>query len=295
VATSKLKAVAPKAAEPSRPKILIYGKPGAGKTWAAIDFPSVYYIDTEGGANLSHYTDKLAAAGGMYMGPEQGANSLDVIIDQIKALTTEKHEFRTLVIDSITKAFDTEIANEAERLGDKAVYGAEKKSAVSKMRQIVAKLDKLDMNVILVAQAKDEYGIDSKGNREVIGETFACWDRLEYELHVCLNVVRQTATSRKAKIRKSRLKEFPEMETMPWSYEEFAKRFGRDRLEKPAEAVAMATEEQVKEVKRLVEVVKLPDGQETKWFTAAGVDGYDEMSAEVIGKVIEHLRGKIAA
>ena len=68
---SKLKAIAPKAAEPSKPKMLIYGKPGVGKTWAALDFPSVYYMDTEGGADLEHYTDKLLAAGGMYFGPEQ--------------------------------------------------------------------------------------------------------------------------------------------------------------------------------------------------------------------------------
>ena len=76
---SRLKAVAPKAAEPSKPKVLIFGKPGVGKTWQALDFPSVYYIDTEGGADLAHYTDKLERSGGVYRarllqgGPDQGA------------------------------------------------------------------------------------------------------------------------------------------------------------------------------------------------------------------------------
>ena len=47
---SKLKAKDPVNAEPSKPKMLIFGKPGVGKTWGALDFPSCYYIDTEGGA-----------------------------------------------------------------------------------------------------------------------------------------------------------------------------------------------------------------------------------------------------
>ena len=67
---SKLRAVDPKAASPSKPKILIFGKPGVGKTWTSLDFPSVYYIDTEGGADLNHYTDKLKKAGGVYFGPD---------------------------------------------------------------------------------------------------------------------------------------------------------------------------------------------------------------------------------
>ena len=83
---TRLKAVVPKAAEPSKPKMLIYGAPGVGKTWGALDFPGVYYIDTEGGADLAHYTAKLDAAGGVYLGPDQGAQSFDTIIDQVDAL-----------------------------------------------------------------------------------------------------------------------------------------------------------------------------------------------------------------
>ncbi len=40
MAPRTLKGTDPKSAKPSKPKILIYGKPGVGKTWAALDFPS---------------------------------------------------------------------------------------------------------------------------------------------------------------------------------------------------------------------------------------------------------------
>jgi hypothetical protein len=60
---SKLLAVSPDTVEPKKPKILIFGPAGVGKTWAALDFPGVYYIDTEGGADLGHYRERLKAAG----------------------------------------------------------------------------------------------------------------------------------------------------------------------------------------------------------------------------------------
>src|SRR4051812_44887619 len=109
---SKLKAKDPQTAEPSKPKILIFGKPGVGKTWTSIDFPSCYYIDTEGGADLAHYTEKLKKAGGVYMGPEDGSLDFPTVIEQFQALASEKHEFKTVIVDSISKLFNTAVANE---------------------------------------------------------------------------------------------------------------------------------------------------------------------------------------
>lgn len=86
VIMTKLKAKDPKAAEPRKPQLVIFGPAGVGKTWFALSFPSVYYIDTEGGASRSHYMDRLKASGGMYLGPEDGANDFELIISQVKAL-----------------------------------------------------------------------------------------------------------------------------------------------------------------------------------------------------------------
>jgi len=103
---SKLKAVDPKAAEPTKPKIMIFGAAGVGKTWTALDFPNVYYIDTEGGANRAHYTDKLKSSGGSYFGIEQGSQDFSEVIGQVEALATEEHHFKTIVLDSGTKLYD---------------------------------------------------------------------------------------------------------------------------------------------------------------------------------------------
>lgn len=286
---SKLRAVPPKAAEPSKPKVLLFGKPGVGKTWTALDFPSCYYIDTEGGADLAHYTAKLEASGGAYLGPSQGSTDFATIIEQVKALTVEKHEFRTLIIDSITKVFQLEIAREAEKLGDKNAFGADKKPATAYMRSLVAALMRLDMNVLLIAHEKEEWGKSDKGQREVVGATFDAWDKLEYELHLALHITKQ-GPSRYASVRKTRLTGFRDGDRFQWSYPEFASRYGRDVIEKEAAPVVLANEDQVAEIARLVDLLKLPDGWLEKQLTAAGVDALAEMDAEKADKMINALK-----
>ena len=286
---SKLKAVGPKKAETKKPKVLIFGKPGAGKTFNALDFPGCYFIDVEGGATQSHYTDKLAASGGVYFGPEQGSIDFDTVIEQVQALATEKHPYKTVVIDSISKMFNTAISVEAERLGDKNAFGADKKPAVNRMRRLINWLSRIDMNVILISHEKTEWGQDSKGNRVEIGATFDCWDKLSYELDLVLNVIK-SGPVRIAKVTKSRLIEFPDASTFPWSYADFAKLYGEDVIKKESVQIKIATDEQINEINKLLSVVKLPDGQVDKWLSSAQVDSWSEMSTERLGKAIEHIK-----
>lgn len=289
---SKLKAVDPKAAEPSKPKVLIFGKPGIGKTWASLDFPKVFYVDTEHGADLPHYTDKLKKSGGAYFGPDQGSLSFASIIEQVQALATEKHHYKTLVIDSITKIFNLEIAAEAERLGDKNAFGADKKPAIAQMRRLTNWLQRLDMNVILVAHEKSQWGNDAKGERAEIGQTFDAWDKLEYELHLCLQIVKQ-GNSRIARVKKSRLMEFPDATTFPWSYEDFASRYGKETIEKEGEQLTLATSLQLTELKVLLETIVVSDKEKEAWFTKAAVSSFEEMDKDKVDKIINYLKSKL--
>jgi len=286
---SKLKAIDPKKAEPSKPKVLIFGKSGVGKTWTALDFPNVYYIDTEGGADLGHYTDKLKKSGGAYLGVDQGSMSFETILEQVQALATEKHNFKTLVIDSVTKVFATEIANESERLGDKDAFGASKKPAVNFMRRLIAWLTRLDMNVILIAHEKDLYGLDEKRQRNIVGVTYDAWDKLEYELHLCLNIFKMGG-QRKARVTKSRLEGFTDAEVLEWSYNSFAEKYGREVLEGTVKPIVLASPEQLKELKDLLAVVRLPDDFEEKCLKKAQCETWEEMDAEKVVTTIEYIK-----
>lgn len=259
-----LKGKDPKTAKPSKPKVLIFGKPGVGKTWASLDFPSVYYIDTEGGANLDHYTDKLKKAGGKYLGPEDGANDFEVVTEEIITLATTSHPYRTLVIDSYSKLFNSQVTADYERMlkagrdMDKT-FGAEKKTAINWTRRWLRWFEKLDMNVILICHEKAMW----KDGKEV-GATFDGWDKLEYELHLALAITKQ-GNSRKAMVTKSRLVQFPDLERFDWSYAEFAQRYGRDVMEANAAPVRLATPEQIKQYKALLDLVKVDPKVIEKW------------------------------
>lgn len=286
---SKLRAVSPKKAEPSKPKVLIYGKPGVGKTWGALDFPSCYYIDTEGGADLGHYTEKLQNSGGMYLGTDQGSLDFKTVIEQIAALATEKHEFKTVVIDSISKLFNLAIAKEAERLENEGVkneFGRDKKPAIAFMRRLISWLQRIDMNVILIAHEKAEWK-----NGEQVGDTFDAWDRLEYELHLCLNIVK-IGPNRLYKVRKSRLTGFPDAATAPWSYESFAEAYGKDIIEKDVTQLILASQKQIAVLEGLVNSVKLPDGWLAKCLNQAGAETVRELSSDQIDKTINCIKTK---
>lgn len=290
MAERKLKGQDPKTATPSKPKILIFGKPGVGKTWASIDFPSVYYIDTEGGANLDHYTDKLKKSGGLYFGPAQGSLDFETVIEEIITLATIKHSYRTLVLDSYSKLFNTAIDASAEQLkreGRKIEFGVEKKQAIAYTRRMIRWFDKLDMNVILVCHEKDQWA-----NGEVVGQIFDGFDKLAYELHLALQITKQGA-SRKARVVKSRLTEFPDATNFDWNYAEFAKRYGKDVIEAPSVPIIPATPAQVNRIVTLLDVLKVSPEISDKWKDKAGVESFDEMDSDTIDKCIQFLTAKL--
>ncbi len=293
---SKLLAVAPETVEPKKPKVLIFGPAGVGKTWTALDFPGVYYFDTEGGADLNHYRKKLSAAGGMYFGPDQGSLDFDTVISQVEALATEKHPYKTMVFDSITKLFAAAIADEQARLGDKDAFGASKKGPIRQMQRLLRWVNRSDMNAVLIAHQKDMWGKEDKGQREVVGFTFDAWEKLEYDLHLVLRISKigtGNNAKRFANVGKSRLVGFPEGERIEWSFAQFAERYGADIIGKEVKPIVLATAEQVAEVKRLLEVVKLPDDTTDKWFKKASVDSFEEMDTDTIGKCIDFLKSKL--
>lgn len=289
---SKLKAKDPTTAEPSKPKMVLYGPSGVGKTWFSLSFPSVYYIAPEDGASRKHYTDRLKSSGGVYLGPEDGALDFDTVIEQLKALSTEKHPYKTVVIDSITKLFNQCIHNEAERLGDKNAFGADKKPAIAYMRRLVNAVARLDMNVLLIAHEKAEWGTDDKGQRVEVGRVADCWDKLIYELDLAFFAQKRGA-SRYAMTKKSRLQGFPEGESFKLDYPDFAERYGKDIIEKYVSVIALASDEQVSEINRLVDLLKIDAGTIDKWLEKANAESIEEFNTEQANKIITSLKSKI--
>lgn len=299
--TTKLKARDPAEVKPGKIKGLVFGAGGSGKTFFGLSFGAPYYIDTEGGADLAHYQARLKASGGKYMGPDDGSNDFTVLMEQVQALATEQHGFRTLVIGSITKIYQSCIANESERLGEKDAFGASKKPAIAQMRRLVNWVQRLDMNVWFEAHETSEWGVNPKsGLREEIGKVADVWDKLSYELDLSLWFVKR-GNSRLAIVRKSRLVGFPDADQF-WlqengtdvGYRNFAERYGKDFIEGPVVPITLATSDQVAEINRLLDAVRVERSDVEKILNRANAETWSELNTVQAQATITWLQKKVA-
>src|SRR5436853_3917162 len=265
-----------------RLKMFMFGPAGVGKTTAAIQFPNSYIIDGERGTE--NY-DKLITASGSVVFQTTDINE---VLAEVKALLTVKHDFRTLVIDPITPIFNDLLDKCETQVG--ADFGRHYGAANKTMKRLANLIMNLDMNVIVTAHAKTEYG----ANLSKLGYTFDGWRQLDYWFDLVIELGKKNK-KRLAKVVKTRVETFPDDDIFEWSYDAIQKRYDITMLEKAAEQLQLAAPEQVREMKELLNIVRLPEGTTDKWFAKAGVDVWEDMPAETIAKCIEFVKNRLPA
>lgn len=288
-----LKGKKPEAKE-KRLKMFLYGPAGVGKTTAALQFPNSYVIDMEKGTD--YYSDSINKSGSAVL---QTVSAED-IKTEIRSLLTEKHDYRTLIIDPVTqlynslqdkwtRIFEKHSKADAAEIQDFGMryWGRVKAEYKSIQRMLLS----LDMNVIITSHQKDVYGA---GMQKVgVGPDSMKGDSYVFDMVFRLDNVngKRIAFTEKerAEIGKNR---FPA--SFEWSYPNFLKFYGQQIIERQADPVAMATKEQVMEVVHLLDVVKVDDETVSDWFTRSDVDSWEEMSGERIQKCIDFLKNKIS-
>jgi hypothetical protein len=225
-----------------RLKLMLTSKAGEGKTRAAIQFPRPYIMDGEKGC--VHYSDLIKKSGGAVFVPDD----IDDATKEVRALLTEKHEFLTLIIDPITTFYEM-ATDEGERL-EGTKFGRHIAYANKKFKRFFNLISKLDMNVIVITHQKNEYN----EKMEVIDQTFDGYKKLDYFFDLWVTLHRKSPKSqvRVARVRKTRLNEFPDQSEFEWSYPNFAQMYGQEALEKGSQPIELATEAQVKKLQTLL-------------------------------------------
>ena len=287
-----LKAVAPEVVPVGKPKFMISGASGSGKTTFALNFPKPYLIDTEGGATGPQYRKKLIEVGGAYFGKEQGSQDFDAVNAELKALATTKHEYKTLILDSFSALYNFEAARAEEKVGND--FGKDKKEANRPTRQLMQWIEKIDMTIALICHKKDKWARKGGADLAYDGTTFDGYDKLEYFLDLWIETEKRGPV-RNFIVKKSRIEAFPEGDRFPLDYSKFSELYGKSVIERPAEAIILATPEQVATVKGLLEVVKVGPEDVAGWLKRANVDGFEEMTNETITKLIAFLSKKLEA
>jgi hypothetical protein len=286
-----LKGVKPEIVEVPKPKFMLSGRSGVGKTMLALDFPKPYYIDTEGGAVRQQYRKKLADTGGAYFGKEQGSQDFNTVIEEIKSLATTKHNFKTLVIDSFSHLYNTAAAIAEEKIGND--FGRDKKEANRPTRQLMRWLETIDMTVILICHAKEKW---ERRGRDIVntGTSFDGYDKLEFSLDLWLEA-NKLGNTRSLLVKKSRIESFPEGLEIPLDYKEFSRLYGKETVERDAAPVVMATPEQVSRLKELLEVVKIDADVVATWLKRAQADDFKDMQGAHISACITLCENKMNA
>jgi hypothetical protein len=274
-----------------RLKALFYGVAGVGKTFSAIQFPRPYLIDPERGAVNDQYVRLLEKAKGAYMGPDEGATDADEIIKEVTALLSEPHEYRTLVIDPLTVPYNDLLDKSAKQLATRddptgTAYSRHKGLADRKVKHLLNLLIRLDLNVIITSHAKAEW----KNGQPTGTDTYDCYSKLEYLFDLVV-FIQKRGKDLVGIPRKSRIEAFVEGEAFPFSYDEIAKRYGREILERGAKVEKLASPEHVAAIERMLSERK--DGEELKdkWLEKAKADAIAELPYDLAEKCVTWLSG----
>jgi len=265
-----------------RLKALFFGPAGCGKTSCAIQFPAPYLIDTERGAENDQYVKMLDKSGGAYF----STSDFDDMVKECTSLLTEKHNYKTLIIDPLTVVYNDLLDKAAKKVGTE--FGRHYGEANTRMRHLLNLLLRLDMNVIITSHAKNEYG----ENLKVIGETFDCYKKLDYLFDLVFKIEKH-GKERKGRVVKTRCEGFPESQVFPFTYDEIAERYGRDILERTAIAETLASADQVSELERLIALLKTPTEVVDKWLDKAQAANLAELPSDVATKCISFLMNQI--
>lgn len=264
-----------------RLKAFIYGAAKVGKSTAAIQFPKPYWIDTESCADKKKYVEHIQKNDGLVF----QTLDFDEVVKEVKDLLTTKHEFKTLIIDSFTILYNDLVDKAGIKYGTD--FGRHYNEANKKVKHLLNLLLRMDMNILITSHSKNEYG----QNMSVLGQTFDCYKKLDYLFDLIIEVQKR-GKERVAIVKGTRLEGFTEDEVFPFSYDEIAQRYGHEIMEKEAVVETLASKAQVDQLKELVELYREPQETINKWFEKANCDSFDEMSEEVILKLIKFMESK---
>ena len=276
-----LRATIPKE-RPRRLKLLLYGPAGVGKTVAACQMPRPYILDAERGTD--HYGEMIEESAGAVFQTTEMAE----VIREVRSLTTEEHQFRTLVLDPVTPVYQDLLDESEKRVGTE--WGRHYGEANKAMKRLANLVMALDMNVIVTAHAKALYSDGMKA----LGQTFDGWKRLDYLFDLVLELERR-GKKRVGKVVKTRIAAFPDGDVFEWSYGAIADRYGRDVLEREAATTTLATEEHIARfdalVTQLSPVEKQRLGIDRALRSVADIaDMPDERVVKGIDLIEKHLR-----
>ncbi len=281
-----------------RLRLMVYGDKGSGKTYCSLGFPSPYLIDTEKSAVHKQYTKKLKESNGSYF---ETTDFFDMW-EEVKELMRTKHNYKTLVIDSISPLYyslvewcENKITKNAKDPEKALGFNAANKLANRYFQRFYLFLTKLDMNIVFTSREKDKWLKVGSESTNAAGETiYDCSPNSGYEFDLVLKV-QSVGKNKIAKVEKTRIEGFELFEQFDFTYEQIAAKYDKNILEKDFVPFDIVSAETLVTLKNAFKRQNYSQEQIKGILSKNNLSSFSELSEAKAVRYIEQLKIKEAS
>lgn len=285
-----------------RLKLFLWGDSGVFKTTIALQFPKPAMIDLEGSADL--YGDVFDFA-------VLKATTFEQVMSTIEWLSTQRHDFRTVVIDPFTVLWEALqkkwsdlflLRNKGSKGYRHEFYDMQPKDWMTlkaELKEFIRKLIALDMNVVVTARQKPQY---KEGSFMVaMGDTFDGEKSLPYLFDTIVHLYIDENGRHMGKCLKDRSHKLPlepfelPKEPLEARYKVFENYFGKQALSKKSKPIVLITPELKTKIEQSIAQLGMTPDHVEKRLATYGVETLDDLTlqdAETIAAKLESALSK---
>lgn len=272
---------------PDRVICLIEGESGNGKSFFLANIPDSVIYDVDLGGGLAYLDARIKKNGS----EREELYSYKDVLDDLRKRAAEGRLKKNIAIDHVTGLHQAAVLK--YNPSQESDYGRSGNRATYDWRSIREFARTFDCNLWVIAHLKAEYEKDKQ-----VGKTADGAKNIEADMHIVLRLENKkenkTYPSVAHVVKWRRDPEDPRgavPASFPFSVEEFSKIFGAD-FQRKRKDVAFAKPETVAEVSRVLEFLGEDRKAElkAKWFSAAGVEKFEQMTEEQIQACLAFLQ-----
>lgn len=270
---------------PERVIALWAGESGTGKSFAVANLRNALIFDTDIGGGLAYLDARIKRNGSERV---EVGSYLDVM-EHLQKRRRQMGEITTLAFDHLTTLQqESVLRHNPQALDD---FGRSYDKATREWRKLREFVRQGDFHLVCTAHLKSKYV-----NNKVAGITSDASKNIEADFTMVLYLEKGNSYPSTARVMKWRRDPEDERGVVPSSFpftlEKFVELHGCP-LEGERHEVALATPEQLAELRNLLSIVKVPDDWEEKCLTKAKAESWEEVPEESIGRCIAYLDEKL--
>ena len=268
--------------------MLLAGESGSGKSFFIANLKNALIFDTDIGGGLAYADARIRRNGSQRI---EVSSYLD-ILDEITKRNTALDGITTLAIDHLSSL--QQEANLRHNPKMESDYGKANEKATKEWRKIRELVRNRDFNLICTAHQKAKYEAN-----QIVGQTTDASKNIEADMSIVIYLHKPANNQPPSLARVQKWRRDPEDDrglvpgTFLFTMDEFLKIHGLTMDGKRHE-VSMAKPEQIAELTRLLEIVKLPEGVTDKWLSKAKAESWAELTEETIVKCLAHVQDLLA-